>query len=226
MPARPALVIFDVNETVFSLERMGERLAEEGLPDGTLELWFARVLKDGFALTAVGQQAVFRDLAAAHLAGLLRGHGLDDRGANVGDILSTFAELDPHPDAAPALERLREAGVRIVTLTNGHSETVRRMFQRAGFDTLAERFFSVDEVGVWKPRSEPYLYVVQECGVAPEDVAMVAVHSWDIDGANRAGLLTGYADRLEGSFMPGFQPPTVSGHDLVEVVEGLLALGG
>jgi 2-haloacid dehalogenase len=219
MAGRPALAVFDVNETLFSLQRMGERLSEEGLPDGALDLWFARVLKDGFALTVVGQRAVFRDLAAAHLAGLLRAHGLDGSDPVVDNILSAFAELSPHPDAAPALELLRDAGVRIVTLTNGHRETVERMFQRAGLDGPVERFFSVDEVGLWKPRSEPYRHVVQQCGVAPEQAMMIAVHSWDIDGANRAGLLTGYADRLEGTFVPGFQPPNVSGHDLVEVVE-------
>jgi 2-haloacid dehalogenase len=52
----------------------------------------------------------------------------------------------------------------------------------------------------------------------------VAVHSWDVHGARQAGLLTGWASRLEGQFPAIFDRPAVIGADLVEVVEGLLAL--
>lgn len=32
------------------------------------------------------------------------------------------------------------------------------------------------------------------------DVALVAVHSWDVHGARRAGLTTGWCSRIEGAF--------------------------
>ncbi len=47
----------------------------------------------------------------------------------------------------------------------------------------------------------------------------------DVHGARRAGLLTGWASRLEGRFPQVFDRPDVSGRDLVEVVEGLMGLG-
>ncbi len=54
----------------------------------------------------------------------------------------------------------------------------------------------------------------------------MAVHSWDVHGAARAGLTTGWCSRREGRPVAGLQPADVSGDDLVEVVEGLLALPG
>lgn len=224
MPTRPAAVAFDVNETLFSLLRMGERLVDAGLPDGALETWFARVLRDGVALAATGDYRPFRDLAGTHLSLMLAAEGLDADAHDVDAILSHFTELDAQPDAEPALLRLREAGIPVVTLTNGHADTVRAMLEHALLDGLVQARLSVDDVRLWKPRAEPYHMAARHLGVAPERLALVSVHSWDIHGANRAGLITAYASRLEGSFLPGFAEPDVRGADLVEVAGALLAL--
>jgi 2-haloacid dehalogenase len=53
---------------------------------------------------------------------------------------------------------------------------------------------------------------------------MVAAHAWDVHGAVRAGLVGGWASRLEGSYPRTFDTPDVEGADLVEVLAALLAL--
>lgn len=50
----------------------------------------------------------------------------------------------------------------------------------------------------WKPSRAVYDAVVHTAGVAkPRDVTLVAAHSWDIQGAARAGLDTVFVRRLE-----------------------------
>ena len=218
MVLRPLVVVFDVNETLFSLDALRERMEAAGARPDLLETWFGQVLSRGFALAAAGSFAPFRDLARTTLGRLL------DDDAAAADVLDAFERLEPHPDARPALERLAAARVPAVTLTNGHAETTRRLLDRAGLRHLVSRCFDVGEVGRWKPAALPYQHCARECGVAPERMAMVAVHSWDIHGARRAGLLTGYASRLEGQPVPLLDPAHVTGVDLVEVVDGLLAL--
>lgn len=218
MVQRPLVVAFDVNETLFSLAAIRRRLDAIGAPGGTLETWFGQVLSQGFALTAAGSFVPFRDLARAVLARLL---GDDEAAVHV---LEAFGELDPHPDVQPALERLNHAGVPAVTLTNGHADTTRQLLHRAGLDHLVTRCFDVGEVSCWKPAALPYQHCAQRCEVAPERLGMVAVHSWDIHGARQAGLVTGYASRLESTPVPSFLPAHVDGNDLVEVVEHLLDL--
>lgn len=212
MPRRPAVVAFDVNETLVSLEAVARML-----PDGAMPLWFARVLRDGFALAATAGYAPFADLAAGHLRDLV-----DDPD----EVIAAFRQVDAHPDARPALERLRDAGVRAVTLTNGSTAVTEAMLERNGLRDLVEACLSVDAVRAWKPRPEPYVHAARVCDVAPAEVALVAVHSWDVHGAARAGLTTGWCSRLEGRPVAGLQPADVSGDDLVQVVEGLLALPG
>ena len=53
-----------------------------------------------------------------------------------------------------------------------------------------------------------------------DGLAMVAVHAWDVHGAKQAGLVTGWADRLEGRWNAAMAHPDVTGSSLVEVVEG------
>ena len=53
---------------------------------------------------------------------------------------------------------------------------------------------------------------------------MVAVHSWDVHGARRAGLITGYASRHEGGAITDFAAADVNAVNLPGVIDGLLAL--
>jgi 2-haloacid dehalogenase len=83
---------------------------------------------------------------------------------------------------------------------------------------------SVDEIQVWKPQPAPYRHALSRLDLAGDRVAMVAVHAWDTHGAHAAGLVTGWASRQEGVYAAVFDPPDVRGADLVEVVDGLMAL--
>lgn len=61
-------------------------------------------------------------------------------------------------------------------------------------------------------------------GVDAADTALIAVHAWDIHGANQVGLTTGWCSRLEGAFGSVFDAPDVTGADLTAVAAALLAL--
>lgn len=163
----------------------------------------------------------FREIGRIVLHGLLRGH-VDDVDGKADYVFGAFEELEPYPEVERAFQLLQEGGVRMVTLTNGHAEVTDRLLVRCGLKAYIERCLSVDAVGKWKPHPEPYHYAAEICGVAPSEAAMVAVHSWDLAGAKRAGLMTGYVSRLEGGFLPVYPKPDVIGADLVDVATGLL----
>lgn len=216
--------MFDVIETLFSLDAVDRRLRDIGAGECAVQLWFARFLRDGFSLAACGDYQPFRTVATGSLRSVLHGRGPEFGDEAVEHVLEGFAELEPHPDARPALERLRDANLRACTLSNGGADLSDGLLARAGLRGLVEAVMSVDEVRSWKPRPEPYHHACRRAAVAPERTAMVAVHSWDVHGARRAGLVTGWCSRLEGEIPQAFAAPTVSGASLVDVVDGLLAL--
>ncbi len=211
------VVVLDVNETLSDMAPMRSRFADVGLPTSEMDAWFAGVLRDGFALAACGDTRTFRDVAAGNLR-LILGEGyVGDRGGDdaVAHVLGGFAELDVHPDVPAGLRALAASGRRLVTLTNGASAMSEPMFDRAGVLDLLEHRLSVEDAGRWKPAAEPYRYAADVCGVAVSSMVLVAVHPWDVHGAQRAGLRGAWLNRGDGTYPDYLPPPDLQASDLV-----------
>lgn len=221
MSTRPDVVLFDVFETVLALEGLRERFVAVGRPGAELELFFARLLRDGMALTHAGDAPPFAAVAAAALR-TTAGNTLDDE--QVAYVLAGFRELPAQPDAEPAFRALAQAGVPAYAFTHGSADVASAALDRAGLLGLLRGVHSAESLASFKPPPRVYHWACEQVGSAPERTALVAVHSWDTHGAGRAGLLTGYVTRLDGQLPAVFDEPTVSGATLDEVVAGLLAL--
>ncbi|HEY0472353.1 MAG TPA: haloacid dehalogenase type II [Kribbella sp.] len=227
MPAirRPEVLVLDVNETLSDLEPLRARFEAAGLPGHSLDLWFAATLRDGFALTAADSYGNFRTIGGDVLrsmlvsAGLSKGLGADE--ATIGGVLSGFTELRVHPDVAPGLQRLRDLGLRLVTLTNGAAAMSERMFTEAGVLPLLEHRLDVEAPGRWKPHPAAYRYAAEVCGVEVDRMALVAVHPWDIDGARRAGLQGYYLDRRATPYPEAFLAPDLRVPDLTALADAV-----
>jgi 2-haloacid dehalogenase len=216
---RPDVVAFDVNETLLDLAPVRAALIEAGQPETLLPTVFARTLLTGFAAVAVGSWCRFRDAFDAALAQESE-LGPDARTA----VLERFAELSPHPDVEPALRRLVEGGFRVITLSHGSPGVAEAGLERGGISPLVERSLSSETIRAWKPSREAYLWAAGSCGVAPDRMALVAAHGWDVLGAQRAGLTGAWFPRGERSYPAVYEPPHVTAPALSGVVDALLAL--
>lgn len=219
MTSRIEAIAFDVNETLFSLDRLRPAFADAGLDPGLVPLWFARVLRDGFALTAIGGYRSFADLAADTLRGL--DPDLDDDAAAA--VTGTMRQLRPHPDVEPALRELHDAGVPVATLTNGNADTVGAMLDNAGLSGYVTHNLSVDAVRRWKPAAQPYHHAADTLGVEPQALVLVATHPWDCAGASAAGLSGAWVRRSARRWPGAFPRPRFAADDLVGLTATLLA---
>jgi 2-haloacid dehalogenase len=218
---KPQAVAFDVMETLISLEPLGERLTEVGLPAGAVQAWFPRTLLYGLGLSVVGDYIPFPVAAAESLRAVSR-HTLSDD--QVAHVLAGIGELPAHPDVAGCMKTLAEGGVRMICLTNGSAEITRGFLDRNGLSDYIESIAVTAEVGTWKPPAAVYHHGCARLGLMPHQVALVAVHAWDCHGAKKAGLMAGWCARAEGKYGDIFIPADVMAGDLIEVAEGLLAL--
>ena len=216
---RPEVVAFDVNETLLDLAPVRATLVEAGQPAALLGTVFARTLLTGFAAAVTGTWCGFRDAFDSALA-----QESDLPAQRRAAIADAFKELAPHPDVEPALRRLTAAGVRVVTLSHGSPGVAEAGLTRGGIAALVERTLSSETIRAWKPSREVYLWAAGVCDVPPAQLALVACHSWDVHGAQRAGLTGGWLPRTERVYAEVHEPPHVQGGSLVEVVDALLAL--
>jgi 2-haloacid dehalogenase len=206
---RPSVIAFDVNETLSDLSPLGARFLEVGASASAAPLWFACVLRDGFALTASGENPPFagvaRELLLSHLAEAQLNRPVEDA---VQHVMDGFASLELHADVANGIDRLHEDGFRLITLSNGATSLADRLLTSGNVRDRFERLLSVEDAGAWKPAARAYEYAAQECDVKPEDMLLVAVHPWDVHGARRAGLRSAWVNRSGGAFPATFLEPT------------------
>lgn len=225
MSIRPAVIAFDVVETLFSLESLARRFERIGLEPQALPLFFSRMLRDAFALETSGVYVPFRQVAEASLRVTISNYGGRASDEHVQAVLGGFSELEAHPDVREAIELVHLAEVRVFALTNGSAETTRRLIEKAGLSDFFEKILSIDAVRHWKPHHEVYAYAVREAGVDASRVALVAAHAWDTHGAKQAGLKTGWVRREEKEYSPAMSAPDAQGASLTEVVGKLLDVG-
>ena len=220
---RPRAVAFDIIGTTFPLEPLRPRIIALGLPASGLEGWFAAGLRDAFALALTGSFQPFATVLDATLDGVLAEQGLSASAADRKALIEGLQELAPRPGAAEALSMLADAGVTVLALTNGSRHSTQTLIDRAAFAAPPRHIVSVDEVKRSKPAADVYARAAHVAGVEPTELALVAAHAWDIQGAHAAGLTTAYlsADRPFSAVM---HKPDVQAATLPACAAALLAL--
>jgi 2-haloacid dehalogenase len=127
---------------------------------------------------------------------------------------------------AGALRRLRDAGLRLASLTNSTEQVARAQLENAGLLDAFELVLSADTVRRLKPAPEPYRMAAERLGVAVGDVRLIAAHAWDVAGAARAGCATAFVARPGKVLDPLVERPEIIGANLAEVADAILAVDG
>ncbi len=221
-PRRPAVLVFDVNETLSDMAPLAGRFEDVGAPAQLAKTWFAELLRDGFALTVSGGSESFAALGAEALRVRLVSQPLDRPvDAAVDHVMAGFSALGVHADVPEGVRALGDLGIRLVTLSNGAAAVADTLLQGAGLRDRFERLLSIEEAGVWKPAGGAYAYALAECGVEPNDAMLVAMHPWDTDGAQRAGLAAAWVNRSGARYPAYFTAPDLEVASLTELADAL-----
>ncbi len=219
----PRVLAFDVNETLLDLRAL-DPLFERAFGDaGLRQAWFAQMLQLSFVGIATGRYVDFTSAQYGALSMLAARTGRELETSTADEIVGAMRRLPPHPEVAGALLRLREAGLAMAALTNSVLEVAEAQLVHAGLRDCFDRVLSADEVGRLKPAPEPYRMVAERFGVAVGEVRLVAAHAWDVSGALAAGCQAAFVARPGMVASPLGPAPDVSGKDLTDVAELILA---
>jgi 2-haloacid dehalogenase len=136
--------------------------------------------------------------------------------------------LDAWPEVPAALQRLRSRFL-LAPCSNGHIALMVALARRNGlhWDAICGAELARD----YKPTPVVYQTAAAALGLAPDEVLMVACHSWDLAAAARAGLRTAFIARpAEHGPGRGETSPAVPvdwvGQDLADLADQLLAAAG
>jgi 2-haloacid dehalogenase len=220
----PRVIVFDVIGTLLDLRALDPHFERFFGEAAVRREWFMQTLQLAMAAVLTNSYEDFGVQADTGLEITARRYKVSMLGEEKNMILKTLRKLRPYPEVAQSLQRLREAGLRLATLTNSTSQTVEAQLTYAGLREHFEQVISADEITCFKPAPEVYQLAARRLGVEPGQMRLVAAHDWDVTGALRAGCAAAFVAR-PGQVMNPFGPqPDVRGTDLGEVAEQILAL--
>ena len=213
--------IFDVNETLLDLAVLDPHF-ERAFGDASVrKLWFNQMLQSALVATVTDAYTTFGEAAAAALQMTAERQGVEVSDEDKRSIVAGLRELPPHPEVAESLDRLRDAGFRLATLTNSTQEVAEAQIRNSGLAERFEEVLSADTAKRLKPAPAPYRMAARTLGIPEREMRLVAAHAWDVAGALRAGCAAAFVARQP--FDPLVERPDVIGKDLSEVADGIIA---
>jgi 2-haloacid dehalogenase len=181
------VIVFDLIGTLLDLAAL-DPLFERAFEDPKLRKeWFSEVFKIALATTAMNAYVDFSRITEAAMKVIEERYQRTLTGEQRQQILQALKELPAFPDVSDNLASLRNAGFRIVVLTNSKSEAAEHVLKHAGIRQYFDSVLSADSVRRLKPAPELYRMAASELGMGIESILLVAAHSWDVAGAIRAG---------------------------------------
>jgi 2-haloacid dehalogenase len=224
--AAPSIIVFDVNETLIDIESIGPLFERIFGDPGVVREWFNQLILYSTVVTLSGYYEPFFTLGQGVLQMLATVYKVALKESDIDELRERMLSMPAHPDVAEGLQLLKDAGFRLMTLTNSPPNPAGSPLERAGLAHFFERQFSVDSVKVFKPAQAIYQMVADELGVDTSQLCLIAAHTWDTIGAQAAGYSAALLAR-EGNaplLVKGLPQPQAVAPDLPSVARALTSL--
>lgn len=137
-------------------------------------------------------------------------------------LVAQIESLKPFADVPAALQQLRDAGFKLVILSNGDRDMLETAKAHIGFPF--DDVVSVQEAGYFKPHWKTYATAEARIGEDRSSILFVANHAFDCIGAKSYGMRTAFIDRRRRPFGETPHQPDLIVADFAELA-GVLADG-
>jgi len=200
--------------------------AEEIFPGKGLELgnaWRTRQFEYTWLRTLGGRYADFWQVTEESLVFAAKALGIDLFADQRDQLMQTYLNLKAWPDVAPALNQLREAGIRMAFLSNLTDAMLDAAVKNSGLEGLFEPHLSTDKVKAFKPDPRAYQMGVDAFKLGKQEIAFAAFAGWDVAGAKWFGYPTFWVNRLNAPVEELSSTPDGIGPGLGDLVKFVLA---
>jgi len=229
-PVMPSILAFDVNESTLDINHL-QPLFKRLFGDGkVVNEWYGQLVLYSEAITlAGGPYTPFFELSRAVLKLMGSVHSISIQPTDIDELDALSATMPPHADVPPGLKQLKDAGFRLVTLTNSPPDAQLKQLGHAGINGFFERLFSIDRVRRYKPAPQTYHMVAEELNVPTAEICLISAHVWDNVGAQNVGCQSALIARPGNAptpvlEVPGWPVPAAVGPDLPSVATQLIKL--
>ena len=224
---RPAVLIFDVNETLIDFESISPLFERVFGDQRVMREWLGHLIMYSMTITLSGLYKNYWSLGGGLFQMVGAIHKVKVTPSDVEALQKAMKTMPAHKDAEEGLKLLKDAGFRMATLTNSPpTPGAQSPLEHAGLHKYFERQFNIETARAYKPAQVVYHMVAQELGVEAQDCCMVATHVWDTIGGQSAGMAGGLITRPGNALLPipGLPQPHAVGADLPALARAMIRL--
>jgi 2-haloacid dehalogenase len=188
--------VFDAYGTLFDTASAAARCKEALGADWTTvsEHWRRKQLEYSWLRSLMGRHADFWHVTGDSLDYALAMVKRSDPALRA-MLMQQYLSLDPYPEAAETLRRLKAKGMKTAILSNGTPTMLTAAVNSAGLSALLDASLSVEAVGVYKPHPSVYQVAVDKLAVAAPRVCFLSSNGWDAAGAAAFGFRVVWVNR-------------------------------
>jgi 2-haloacid dehalogenase len=133
-------------------------------------------------------------------------------------LMDAYLELKAWPDALPALQSLKNDGIRLAFLSNATSKMLDAGIKNSGLDGVFEHVLSTDKIKSYKPDPRAYQMAIDAFNLKREEILFVPFAGWDAAGAKSFGYTTFWVNRLNLPVEKLGVVPDAIGQNLTDLV--------
>ncbi|TAK48185.1 MAG: haloacid dehalogenase type II [Xanthobacteraceae bacterium] len=188
--------VFDAYGTLFDFAAAArgcrDRLGDDA--DRLTALWRDKQLQYTWLRAAQGRHADFWQVTGDALDFALETLGIDRPGIR-DRLMTLYLTLDPFPEVAGVLQRLKAGGIRTAILSNGSPTMLAAAVRSAKLEPLLDAVLSVEDVGVYKPHPKVYQLAIDRLSVPAPAISFQSSNAWDAYAASAFGMKVVWCNR-------------------------------
>jgi 2-haloalkanoic acid dehalogenase type II len=164
-----------------------------------------------------GPYQSYKAILAESLRSWVVERGLPWNPADGEALARAMRSWQPFPDTRPALLQARDAGLRLVILSNTDRDIIAHSLRH--LEVPFDDVITAEDCGAYKPNEGNFVRTIAQTGLPPEQIVHVAFgFKYDIGPAQRLGMRTAWINRhVEAA--PGQERPDWEWRDLWGLAE-------
>jgi len=200
------LVLFNPDSVVPEVEQVFPGRGRE-----FTNLWRTRQFEYSWLRSITGRYVDFFGITEEALIYTTAAMKLELSPENKRRLLDAYLHLTPWPDTVQTLSRLKESGLRVITIANFSPKMLRSNAENAGVIGLFDALVSTDANHTYKPDPRAYQLGMDRLHLQKQDILFVAFGGWDAAGAKAFGYPTFWVNRFNQPFEElGIRPDRTS----------------
>src|SRR6516165_1574996 len=172
----PSICVFDVNETLLDIESIAPLFHRLFGDRKVLREWFGQLVLYSEAITLSGPYTTFFTLGQGVLQMLGSIYGVTVQQADIEELRMRMLTMPAHPDVPAGLKQLKDAGFRLITLSNSPSDPQSKSAEARRYRQLVRKIVQRRSCAAIQAGTAGLSHVAQELDVPPAAICLVAAH--------------------------------------------------